>query len=53
MKDMGKTSTGNGEFGEDDVYIHYLDCGGDFIFMYVGQSLSNCTLKCVQFIAGY
>ena len=51
--DREGTANGNGKFGEGDIYIHYLDRGHDFIFIYVGQSLSNCTLKCVQFIACY
>lgn len=28
-------------------YVHYLDCGDNFIDAYVYQNLSNCTLyKC-------
>lgn len=51
--DREGTANGNEKFGEDDVYIHCLDCGDDFIFLYVGQSLSNCMLKGVKFIACY
>lgn len=38
-----------GKFWEDDGYVHDLDCGYDFIFIYIGQSLSYYILKHGQF----
>lgn len=30
---------GTEKLGEGNVYIHYLGCGDDFIFIYVGWKL--------------
>lgn len=51
MREREGIIKGMREFGEGDGYVHQLDSGDDLIFIYIDQNFSNCTFKCVWFIA--
>lgn len=40
----GGFTKGHEKTFEDDGYVHYLDCGDGFMYVYICQNLSNCLL---------